>query len=106
MPRKPLKQCNHVGCPELVEYGYCEKHKRLKPGSDKQVDPFYGSIRWKRFRAYYIKRHPFCEMCLEQGLPILGEIVDHIIPIREGGQKLSSDNAQSLCRKCHARKHR
>lgn len=31
-------------------------------------------------------------------------MVDHITPINNGGEPLDSDNLQSLCNTCHARK--
>lgn len=105
MPYKPLKPCLCTGCPELVERGYCQKHKYMQPKDDKETDPFYSSTRWKKFRAYYKKRHPLCELCLEQGLVVATQVVDHVVPIKDGGKKLSSDNVQALCRKCHAKKH-
>ncbi|HEH4047605.1 TPA: HNH endonuclease, partial [Campylobacter jejuni] len=32
------------------------------------------------------------------------KIVDHIIPIKQGGKKLSEENLQSLCLACHNEK--
>lgn len=31
-------------------------------------------------------------------------IVDHIIPIEQGGKRLAKDNVQSLCQTCHNQK--
>jgi 5-methylcytosine-specific restriction protein A len=55
--------------------------------------------RWNKLRAAYALRHPLCCVCLE---PM--EIVDHVVPIAEGGDRLAWDNLQSLCRKHHAAK--
>ena len=34
----------------------------------------------------------------------MATMVDHIVPIADGGEKLDEDNLQSLCQDCHARK--
>ena len=34
-----------------------------------------------------------------------GQIVDHIIPIADGGAEMDVDNLQVLCAACHNRKH-
>jgi len=39
-----------------------------------------------------------------QGIITGGFIVDHVIPIREGGGKFDEDNCQTLCQTCHNRK--
>jgi 5-methylcytosine-specific restriction endonuclease McrA len=35
----------------------------------------------------------------------VGEIVDHIIPIEEGGEFMDTENLQTLCMSCHNKKH-
>ena len=56
---------------------------------------------WRRARAHYIARYPWCTVC---GAP--GEHVDHIIPLKLGGARLDERNLQTLCASCHAVKTR
>ena len=67
---------------------------------------FYRSSIWKAWRLDYIARHPFereCEMC---SIPVEGSqiILDHLVGIRAGGEQMSDDNIQVLCRPCNGRK--
>ena len=96
MPRKPgekyIKQQARVKAREYNE-SRPERHK------------FYGSRRWRRLRDYYIARHPLCAECLKKGFVTAAVIVDHIVPIADGGAEMDEKNLQSLCTACHNRKH-
>ncbi|WP_328812721.1 HNH endonuclease [Paradesulfitobacterium ferrireducens] len=63
--------------------------------------------RWRQARARFLKTHPLCVKCLENGRLEKATVVDHIVPHR-GNQVLFWDesNWQSLCKKCHDRKTR
>ena len=43
---------------------------------------FYNTTRWRKLRSMFIKEHPLCVEC--NGI---GQVVDHIIPIRLGGEE-------------------
>lgn len=109
MPRKPKKPCAFPGCPELTDGRFCEKHKKQenaryeKYDRDPAVHRRYGRA-WKRIRDSYVKTHPFCEMCFEEGRVVPVEEVHHKVPLAEGGTH-ARDNLISLCRSCHARIH-
>ena len=72
--------------------------------SDKKIwgDPahqkIYKSARWKRLREDYLTENPYCE-CER-----LATVVDHKIPIKNGGAIWEWSNLQSMCRYCHNRK--
>jgi 5-methylcytosine-specific restriction protein A len=54
-------------------------------------------------RKKWLKDHPWCVFCLRDlGIKRLAEVVDHIVP-HKGDDKLflSTDNLQSLCKRCH-----
>ena len=109
MPRKPKKPCAFPGCPNLTEGRYCEKHQRQentrydKYERDPAMRRRYGHI-WQRIRHQYVKAHPFCEICYENGRLVPVEKVHHKIPLAEGGTH-ARDNLISLCKSCHARIH-
>jgi 5-methylcytosine-specific restriction protein A len=100
MPHLPPKPCRVPGCPSI---GVCAKHanspaRRLyndQRGSSAQQG--YGS-RWRKQRAEYIKKHPYCVTC---GRPATD--VDHIHPRRMGGADHET-NYRALCHACHSRK--
>ncbi|WP_201351882.1 HNH endonuclease signature motif containing protein [Hydrogenimonas urashimensis] len=45
-----------------------------------------------------------CQACKRQGVITPATIVDHIIEIKDGGCATCSDNLESLCASCHAKK--
>lgn len=116
MPWKPLRPCNHPGCPNLSDQAYCEIHRkqiaaeynRYYNGNkrDKEMQGFYHSQAWVKLREIKIKQNPLCEECYKNGRLKKAVIVDHILPAKEYPDKrLNIDNLQSLCASCHNKKH-
>ena len=109
MPHKPKRPCAFPGCPELTDGQYCEKHRRQqrrqydKYERSPNVNKNYGRA-WKRIRDRYVRQHPLCERCLEEGRYVPVEEVHHIIPVNKGGTS-TEDNLMSLCRSCHNKIH-
>ena len=66
---------------------------------------FYHTKRWKNLRDYVMARSPLCAECLKHGIITAGQLVDHIIPIADGGAEMDINNLQVLCAACHNRKH-
>lgn len=98
-----MKYCSKFPCPNLATIGaYCSQHAPAK--APKETNPFYVSVAWRRFRDYYIGKHPLCEQCLIEGRETPASMVDHIIELKSGGELTSEDNAMSMCWKCHGRK--
>lgn len=62
--------------------------------------------RWRKVRNRKLAIDPLCEHCRATGQYVPAYDVDHIVPIREGGARYALSNLQSLCRRCHLRKHR
>lgn len=67
---------------------------------------FYHSQAWRKTRCAYINENPLCQckQCSNRIVPLPGEHVDHIIPIKNGGDPLDWNNLQTLNRLCHNRK--
>lgn len=101
MSSKPRKYCASFPCNQIAVNGaYCAQHTPAR--AQKQTDPFYLSVRWRRFREWYLSRHLLCELCEAEGRPDTpAQMVDHIIEIEDGGALTSEDNAMSMCWKCH-----
>ena len=109
MPRKPKQPCAYPGCPNLSDGRYCEQHRKLveknyeQYSRDPAVHKKYGRA-WKRIRDSYVKTHPFCERCFEQGILVPVDEVHHKVPISQGGTHDRS-NLMSLCKSCHNKIH-
>ena len=107
------KLCTASGCKTIVtDGGYrCAKHptpthtaKREYAHHYYQGKNIYWTNRWKRFRAVVLREEPLCRICAQFGIYTEATVVDHIHEIKDGGNHLDRDNAQSLCRSCHQRK--
>jgi len=57
----------------------------------------------QRERRQVLDEEPYCRHCLEQGLYVAADVVDHIKPLAEGGTD-DRENKQSLCNPCHDEK--
>lgn len=109
MPTTPKRPCRYEGCRNLCEYGhsYCKLHLQKQMNDynrynrDKEVQAFYTSKAWKSTRMHKLRDQPLCEECLRQNRITPAVLVDHIIPIKNGGAKLDYNNLQSLCQVCH-----
>ena len=58
--------------------------------------PFYNSSLWRNTRKVFLFSNPACIVCGK-----IGEVVDHVIPIRQGGARLDFRNMQTMCHPCH-----
>lgn len=65
-------------------------------GSTERIEGRAGvKLRLRRLRA-----EPLCRHCAERGKTVVATVVDHIIPLGDGGTDVDS-NTQSLCDICH-----
>ncbi len=105
MPMKPKKPCKHPGCPKLTEVNYCERHQRLHSNDRLSANDRGYDSRWRKARLNFLKAHPLCVRCQNDGKLVKATVVDHIIPHR-GNKELfwDTDNWQALCKGCHDRK--
>jgi 5-methylcytosine-specific restriction enzyme A len=69
-----------------------------------QDNAFYHTSTWKRVRLLVLKTEPLCRSCRGKGKISAATTVDHIIPVRKGGEMYSMSNLQPLCDSCHASK--
>jgi 5-methylcytosine-specific restriction protein A len=102
---RPLTICNMPGCPVPVERGRCAEHAE-KPWAGSTRGKATGSTAWKKTRARVLRRdRNRCQLCTDhEGRHLWpGNIVDHIVPVSEGGSDDDS-NLQTLCDACHRKK--
>lgn len=84
------------------------KHRRIKPKPlfrESPRDRGYDS-RWDRFSLSYRKKEPFCAICREKGRFVFCDVVDHKLPLRQGGEVLNPQNVWGLCTAHHSWKGR
>lgn len=110
MPVSAPRPCRNTGCRELVRGrdGFCDAHRKQthKQYNDTrqatgQRNKLYDSAAWKRARASHLQSEPLCRSCRKAGKLVEAQVVDHIIPVRDGGAELDDGNLQSLCKSCH-----
>ena len=100
--KKPKRICQIC---RKVKRDDCERCKP-KPFANisHENQSFYSSTCWRKRRYGYLAKFPLCKMCLDKGRTTAGKYVDHITPIRQGGDKFDYSNLQTLCTSCHASK--
>ena len=84
----------------------CDKDKR----GTQQYDERRGSAAsrgydhtWRKRRLMFLRAHPLCVLCAEEGRTTAATDVDHIVPKRDGGGD-EEGNLQPLCHSHHSRK--
>ena len=101
--------CNHVGCGELVDSGYCAKHQPVdiyKPRTREESHEHYliYDANWSKVRNQKMHLNPLCEDCLPDTLTPAQE-VHHIKKAKDyPALRLQLDNLMSLCKTCHRRR--
>ena len=72
--------------------------------SDYAQERMQMGTKWQKFRRAIIQRRG--GECVKCGATPDGKELhlDHIIPIRDGGERWDTTNLQLLCRKCHSSK--
>nr|WP_081327456.1 HNH endonuclease signature motif containing protein [Paenibacillus polymyxa] len=102
MPRRILRPCNHPGCNQLVEKGYCDKHRKQRDQRRGSATQRGYDHNWRQARLIFLQRNPLCIRCYEKGRLTPVTVVDHITP-HKGDPELFWDkkNWQPLCETCH-----
>ena len=112
MPYAAPTPCRQPGCAAVLSTpGYCDSHRRnqhrdygrARRTFDGEVG-FYSSTRWRATREAMLRANPLCVTCMFERIARPAVVVDHIVPIKQGGDRFESANLQSLCVSCHNRK--
>jgi len=105
----PRPKCKEEACRKRALKGssYCDEHKKERFKEQGKLygnEPFYKTRLWKRIRLRQLAKSPLCRECEQRGRITGANVADHITPIKNGGDKYSEKNLQSLCNTCHNRK--
>ena len=68
--------------------------KRIDKSRGTPAERGYDS-KWVKIRLAYLREHRLCVVCGQ-----LADMVDHIVPIKDGGTH-DVDNLQPMCTACH-----
>lgn len=117
MANRAKRLCRYPGCSELVNSGYCEKHKKNKQQEKKQEQKYYDERRgtahqrgytskWYRYSKWFLRQpeNQLCVLCLDDGCSGVAECVDHIVPPSGPDDSLfwDPDNHQPACIHCNS----
>ena len=107
MPTIPKRKC--IECDAIaVANGRCARHnaeylrRYRQSGARRESAALYNTAAWQALRREVLFECPFCVKCMEKGMYVPAQVVDHIDP-HKGDEKKFFDksNLQSLCKKCH-----
>jgi 5-methylcytosine-specific restriction endonuclease McrA len=116
VPTRPPSRCADPGCTELTTQGRCPTHQRPAwAGRDDKAARYDGisSGEWRTLKARVRRRDNGC--CYQCGDPepdpaddptVPVFVLDHKIPIAEGGSARDLDNLGLLCPPCDQVKSR
>jgi 5-methylcytosine-specific restriction protein A len=100
------KICKSIGCPgfSYEKHGYCTTHADQAPKYTfvklKERNPIYNTQRWKKLRAFFIKRNPVCNKCKIK----TSRVVHHLKEARIFPElAFEMTNLEALCDTCHNR---
>ncbi len=79
----------------------CKKvsSKNYDKSRDVELVKFYNSAKWRKTSKAFLKNNPLCIVCSRPAT-----ITDHIKEIKDGGDRYSWENLQSMCNSCHNKK--
>ncbi len=65
----------------------------------------YCTSQWQRLRVAKLNECPLCLVCEKRGETVLATTVDHIKPVKQGGDPFPAlDGLMALCERCHNEK--
>ena len=88
--------------PNQIKRGWVHERKPFE--RDNSNAEFYNSWTWRKIRKLFIASNPLCKHCEMLDVITKATVVDHVVPINRGGERLKEENFQSLCESCHNKK--
>jgi 5-methylcytosine-specific restriction endonuclease McrA len=118
MATAPKRFCSGAStCPnfqgECAQHGTPSQRRDRARGTAQERGYDYA---WAEYSKGWRARFPICGMradgriyrehsrCAQEGVTVAGEVVDHIVPMSQGGSKFNPANHQTLCRRCNTTK--
>lgn len=85
--------------PKQVKRPWVPERKPFERDRTNEFD--YNCRAWRNKRKAFLEANPLCCMCSNEGIVKQAAVVDHIIPIKQGGNPWADDNLQGLCKSHH-----
>jgi 5-methylcytosine-specific restriction protein A len=110
MPWASPTVCVQQGCANLVaKPGYCQAHQRVvyreynqaRAAKNLESDKAYHTAAWRKLRLSVLNAEPLCRKCRSMSKVTPAYLVDHIVPVKQGGEFWDRENLQPLCNDCH-----
>ena len=89
--------CNGCRCSKQEDSEARQKIYNTKRGSASKRGYDH---QWHKVAKLVRASEPICRHCKKN----VAEMVDHIVPLSKGGERLALDNLQPLCNSCHRTK--
>jgi 5-methylcytosine-specific restriction protein A len=102
MPPRPARQCGYPGCRVLTNDGTarCAKHPRQAWAKPEDAPTRLRGRDNQKRRVRLLNLHPLCVTCEAAGRTTAATVIDHVVPLSQGGAD-TDYNLQQLCAACH-----
>lgn len=102
MPLSAPRPCPKPGCPTLIrgKQRYCVEHGRVVEQQKPQRLRGDAGVRRRRL---FLQQNPLCKHCADEGRIKVGDEVDHVVSLADGGEDVWA-NLQTLCFDHHSAK--
>lgn len=109
-PKRPCPRCG------ALNHGPCLRCERARDRARGFAHARGYTKQWSPYAQAWLARYPLCGQrqdgrlyadhshCVRDGYRVRADVVDHIVPLRDGGALLDPRNHQSLCYACNNRK--
>ena len=108
-----MKYCAHPSCPTMVIKGRCQFHEKAKDQERGTAQERGYDYLWANYSKNFRQEHPICgeradgsldatySRCVQRGITTPADVVDHTIPMSQGGSKWNPANHMSACFACN-----
>lgn len=106
MASRAKRPCGYPGCSNLVDKGYCDKHKSKSENRGTASQRGY-NYKWSQYSKRFLQRpeNTFCKLQLP-GCTNIAKCVDHIVAVNGADDPLfwNTSNHQAACIACNTKK--
>ncbi|AHD19525.1 HNH endonuclease [Rhodococcus pyridinivorans SB3094] len=95
MPTRPPRACAKCGGKFTGPRCPCRKPWEGSERTGKSSGVH--SRRWRTLRAHLLQEHPLCTACHRA----VATVLDHVVPVAEGGAMWDESNLAPMCKPCH-----
>ena len=90
--------------PKTTKRSWIPTQKKVEFKQTNKNEEVYNTTRWRKLRAAIIQANPSCKVCESLEEVKEANVLDHIIPIKQGGAIWSKANFWPMCHQHQNRK--